>query len=54
MQRRRDETLAKAKQLKAEGRNKDAREMFTRCVDITPELALQFIKVGAWLLSAPQ
>ena len=44
--RRRAENLAKAMALNDQGRAKEARELYTKCIDVTPELALQFIKVS--------
>lgn len=43
---RRDEHLAKAEALEAQGRVKEARDAYAKCIDITPEMALQFIKVS--------
>ncbi|GMK55734.1 hypothetical protein CspeluHIS016_0207900 [Cutaneotrichosporon spelunceum] len=36
--------LARAKSYEAQGRMKDARDAYTKCVDITPEMAYQLIK----------
>ncbi|BEI85260.1 hypothetical protein CcaverHIS002_0506610 [Cutaneotrichosporon cavernicola] len=36
--------LARAKSFEAQGRMKDARDAYTKCVDITPEMAYQLIK----------
>ncbi|KAL7416292.1 PIN domain-like protein [Mrakia frigida] len=41
---RRSENLLKANALHDQGRIKEARELYTKCIDVTPELALQFIK----------
>jgi exonuclease-1 len=38
--------MARAKSLTAQGRHKEARDHYTKCVDITPEMALQLIKVS--------
>lgn len=38
--------MAKALALEAQGRPKDARDCYTKCIDITPEMALQLIKVS--------
>lgn len=43
--RRRQEALAKAKQLTSQKRLTEARELYTKCVDITPQHAFQLIKV---------
>lgn len=42
---RREENLAKAKTLASQGRHKEAREYFVKCVDVTPQMAYQLIKV---------
>lgn len=39
------ENLEKARSLEAQGRMKEAKEAYTRCVDVTPEMAYQLIKV---------
>jgi exonuclease 1 len=44
--RRREESLAKANALAAQGRSKEARDIYTKCVDVTPEMAYQLIKVS--------
>jgi exonuclease-1 len=44
--RSRAENLAKALALESQGRLKDARDCYTKCVDITPEMAYQLIKVS--------
>ena len=44
-ERKRKENFDKAKQLEGAGRQKEAREMFAKCVDVTPQMAYQFIKV---------
>ena len=38
--------MARAKSLTAQGRHREARDHYTKCVDITPEMALQLIKVS--------
>jgi hypothetical protein len=43
--RSRAENLARAQALEGQGRMRDARDLYTKCVDITPEMALQLIKV---------
>lgn len=42
---RRYENLQRAKMLEREGKAQEARELFCKCVDITPEMAFQLIKV---------
>lgn len=42
---RRDAAKAKAIELKQAGRTKEAFAAFSQCVDVTPEMALQLIKV---------
>ncbi|OAX41626.1 PIN domain-like protein [Rhizopogon vinicolor AM-OR11-026] len=41
---RREENLAKANTLAAQGRHKEAREYYLKCIDVTPQMAYQFIK----------
>ncbi|KAG2069184.1 PIN domain-like protein [Suillus decipiens] len=41
---RREENLAKAKTLASQGRHKEAREYFVKCIDVTPQMAYQLIK----------
>ncbi|EIN08557.1 PIN domain-like protein [Punctularia strigosozonata HHB-11173 SS5] len=41
---RREENLAKGKQLAAQGRHSQAREYFVKCIDVTPQMAYQLIK----------
>lgn len=41
---RREENLARAKALTAEGKHSQAREFYAKCVDVTPQMAFQFIK----------
>ncbi|KAL4079493.1 PIN domain-like protein [Scleroderma citrinum] len=41
---RREENLAKAKTLTAEGKKSQAREFYAKCVDVTPQMAYQLIK----------
>lgn len=43
--RSRSDNLEKARSLEAQGRIKEAKEAYTRCVDVTPEMAYQLIKV---------
>ncbi|ORX39598.1 PIN domain-like protein [Kockovaella imperatae] len=40
----RAESLAKARSLESQGRGHQARDHYTKCLDITPELAFQLIK----------
>lgn len=44
--RSRAENLARATSLESQGRQKEARDYYTKCVDITPEMAYQLIKVS--------
>lgn len=45
---RREFHLGQANALAAQGRHKEARDHYTKCVDITPEMALQLIKVSSF------
>jgi hypothetical protein len=47
--RSRAENLSRAQALEGQGRLRDARDLYTKCVDITPEMALQLIKVSPLL-----
>jgi exonuclease-1 len=42
---KRAENLARGKALAAQGRHSQARECFCKCVDVTPQMAFQLIKV---------
>ncbi|PWZ00127.1 hypothetical protein BCV70DRAFT_200289 [Testicularia cyperi] len=42
---RRYENLQRAKSLERDGKSQEAREIYAKCVDITPEMAFQLIKV---------
>lgn len=42
---RRSDHLAKASALEQDGKTQQARDLYTKCVDITPEMAFQLIKV---------
>lgn len=42
---RREENLAKGNALASQGRHKEAREYFIKCIDVTPQMAYQFVKV---------
>lgn len=44
--RSRADNLARAVALESQGRLKEARDFYTKCVDITPEMAYQLIKVS--------
>ncbi len=44
--RKRQSFLTKGKELLKEGKKSEAHECFQKCVDISPEIALAFIKVG--------
>lgn len=43
--RRRAENLARANEFAAKGKHSQAREYYAKCVDVTPEMAFQLIKV---------
>jgi hypothetical protein len=43
--RKRNDALARAYALLADGQNKQARELFAKAVDVTPKMAYQLIKV---------
>lgn len=42
---KRDENLARANALAAQGRHTQAREFYVKCIDVTPQMAYQLIKV---------
>jgi exonuclease 1 len=42
---RREENLARANTLAAQGKHTQAREYYVKCIDVTPQMAYQFIKV---------
>jgi exonuclease-1 len=44
---KRAENLARGKALAAQGQHARARECFCKCVDVTPQMAFQFIKVSS-------
>ena len=43
--RKRDEHLSQAKALEAQGKHSMAREHYVKCLDVTPQMAYQLIKV---------
>lgn len=43
---RREESLKKGNALAAQGKHTQARECYVKCVDVTPQMAFQFIKVS--------
>ena len=51
---KREECLAKANDLAARGRDKQARDYYVKCVDVTPQMAFQFIKVRSSGFLDPQ
>ena len=51
---KREECLAKANDLAARGRDKQARDYYVKCVDVTPQMAFQFIKVRSSGFLGPQ
>ena len=42
---KRDEYLSRGNGLAAQGKHSQARECYVKCVDVTPQMAFQFIKV---------
>ena len=42
---RREENLARGNALTAQGRHSEAQGFYSRCIDVTPQMAFQFIKV---------
>ena len=42
---KREESLARANMLAAQGKHSQARDHYLKCVDVTPEMAYQVIKV---------
>jgi exonuclease-1 len=42
---RREENLKQARELEARGKHSEARDYYVKCVDITPQMAYQVIKV---------
>ena len=42
---RREENLSRANALAAQGKHSQAREYYVKCVDVTPQMAYQLIKV---------
>lgn len=42
---RRDENLTRANALAAQGKHGQAREHYVKCIDVTPQMAYQLIKV---------
>jgi len=47
---RREEALRKGKLLASQGKSSQARDCFTKCVDVTPQMAFQLIKARFYLL----
>ena len=43
---KREENLARGHELAANGKHSQARDYYTKCVDVTPQMAYQFIKVS--------
>ena len=43
---KREENLKQARALEARGRHSEARECYIKCVDVTPQMAFQVIKVS--------
>ena len=46
---RREENLSRANALAAQGKHSQAREYYVKCVDVTPQMAYQLIKVRTLL-----
>ena len=42
---KREENLARGNALTAQGKHSQAREFYLKCIDVTPQMAFQFIKV---------
>ena len=42
---RREENLARANSLAAQGRHSEARECYVKCIDVTPQMAYQLIRL---------
>lgn len=42
---RREENLRQARDLEARGRHSEARDCYVKCIDVTPQMAFQVIKV---------
>lgn len=50
---KRDENLARANALAAQGKYTQAREYYVKCVDVTPQMAYQLIKASIiWTFDA--
>ena len=49
-EKKRAENVAMAEQLMKKGRESQAREYFVKCVDVTPQMAYQVIKVRTKLI----
>ena len=47
---RREENLARANALAAQNKHSQARDYYVKCVDVTPQMAYQFIKVRTVVL----
>ena len=47
---RREDNLAKANALASQGKHSQARDFYVKCVDVTPQMAYQLIKVGLVIL----
>ena len=51
---KREENLARANSLTAQGKHTQARDYYVKCVDVTPQMAFQFIKVRSSGFLDPQ
>jgi len=47
---KREEYLSKGNGLTAQGKHSQARDCYVKCVDVTPQMAFQFIKVKMFIL----
>lgn len=48
---KRDENLANGNALAAQGKHSQARECYVKCIDVTPQMAFQLIKVNSHITS---
>ena len=50
---RREENLSRANALAAQGKQSQAREYYVKCIDVTPQMAYQLIKVRTTVRPSP-
>lgn len=50
-EKKRKEAIRRAKELEAQGKGSQAHELYAKCVDVTPQMAYQVIKVRSRILS---